>query len=100
MDLIRLVSDTNSMNAGKKPKSETVTDTSPEIEALHHQLWMSRSPQERNLFAARMNAAARKIVIASLPPGLSEREFKRALYRRLYGEELPADFFERLADEN
>jgi len=55
---------------------------------------MAKSPQERNLFAARMNAAARRVVVASLPSGLSEREFKEALYRRLYGEDIPADFFE------
>jgi hypothetical protein len=55
---------------------------------------MAKSPQERNLFAARMNAAARRVVVTSLPSGLSERQFKEALYKRLYGEDIPADFFE------
>ncbi|MBS1797798.1 MAG: hypothetical protein JSS81_28510 [Acidobacteria bacterium] len=71
-----------------------LTDTTREIEELQNELWMKRTPQERARFASSMFAACRQAIIASLPAGLSEREFKRRLYFRTYGEPLPEDFFE------
>lgn len=68
-------------------------DTTREIEELQNELWMKRTPQERARFASAMFAAARDAIIASLPKNLSEREFKRQLYYRTYGEPLPEDFF-------
>ncbi|HBR57567.1 MAG TPA: hypothetical protein DEA22_08875 [Blastocatellia bacterium] len=68
-------------------------DTTPEIEKLQFELWMKRTPQERVRFQMEMFTAARRVIIASLPEGLPEREFKRRLYFRTYGEELPDDFF-------
>ena len=70
-----------------------LTDTTREIEELQNELWMKRTPQERARFAASMFAACRQAIIASLPENLSEREFKRELYMRTYGEPLPGDFF-------
>lgn len=78
---------------GRRPG--ILTDTTAEIDDLSNRRWMSKTPQERNLFAARMNAAARRVVVASLGAGLSEREFKQRLHRRLYGEKLPDDFFDQ-----
>lgn len=68
-------------------------DTTREIEEMQNELWMKRTPQERARFASAMFAAARNAIIASLPKDLSEREFKRQLYYRTYGEHLPAYFF-------
>ena len=68
-------------------------DTTREIEEMQNELWMKRTPQERTRFASAMFAAARNTIIASLPKDLSEREFKRQLYYRTYGEHLPDDFF-------
>lgn len=68
-------------------------DTSREIEEMQNELWMKRTPQERARFASAMFAAARNAIIASLPKDLSEREFKRLICYRTYGEHLPADFF-------
>lgn len=79
--------------ADDAPEFENISDTDPEIVRMQNRLWMARSTQERNLFAARMHAAARRIAIASIDKDLNEREFKRRLYRRLYGEDLPEDFF-------
>lgn len=67
-------------------------DTDPIIEQMQHDLWMKRTPQERAEFASAMFAAAREAIIASLPEDLSAREFKKQLYERTYGEQLPADF--------
>lgn len=71
-----------------------MTDTTREIEELQNELWMKKTPQERARFASAMFAAGRNAVIASLPKDLTEKEFKRQLYYRTYGEHLPEDFFD------
>ena len=68
-------------------------DTTREIEELQNELWMKRSIRERAKFMFGMFATARRVVIASLPKNLSEKEFKKQLYFRTYGEHLPEDFF-------
>lgn len=68
-------------------------DTTREIEEMQNDLWMKKTPQERARFASAMFAAARNTVIASLPKNLTEKEFKKQLYERTYGESLPEDFF-------
>jgi hypothetical protein len=70
-------------------------DTTREMEELQNELWMKRSIQERAKFMFGMFATARRAIIASLPKNLSERDFKRQLYYRTYGEHLPEDFFDR-----
>ncbi|MGI8641615.1 MAG: hypothetical protein ACR2MG_16925 [Pyrinomonadaceae bacterium] len=70
-----------------------LNDTTKEIEELQNKLWMKKTTVERAEFMFGMFATARRAVIASLPKGLSEREFKKQLYERTYGEPLPEDFF-------
>lgn len=70
-----------------------MTDTTREIEELQNELWMKKTPQERARFASAMFAAGRRAVIASLPKDLSEKELKKQIYFRTYGENLPEDFF-------
>ena len=70
-----------------------LTDTTREIEEMQNELWMRKTPQERARFASAMFAAGRSAVIASLPKDLSEKEIKKQLYFRTYGEHLPEDFF-------
>ena len=67
-----------------------MTDTSPEIAELVRQKLMARSGEERFLMGVRMFDAARDMVLASLPAGLSPDELKRQLFQRLYGQPLPA----------
>jgi hypothetical protein len=66
-----------------------VTDTPPEIAELVRQKLMARSGEERFLMGVRMFDAARDIVLASLPAGLSPEELKRRLFQRLYGHPMP-----------
>lgn len=66
-----------------------MNDTPPEIAELVRQKLMSRSPEERFVMGARMFDAAREMVLASLPDGLSPQEFKRQLFVRLYGQPAP-----------
>ena len=65
-------------------------DTSPEIAELVRQKLMARSGEERFLMSVRMFDAARDMALASLPDGLSPEELKRQLFRRLYGQPMPA----------
>jgi hypothetical protein len=54
---------------------------------------MNKTLQVRARACSAMFAEARKIIVASLPKELSEQEFKKQLYKRTYGEDLPEDFF-------
>lgn len=63
-------------------------DTSPEIAAMVHARLMAKTGEERFLMGIRMHEAARRMVMASFPPGLSEGEQKRLLLERFYGDEI------------
>ena len=60
-----------------------MNDTSPEIAELVRQKLMTRSGEERFLMGVRMFDAARAMVLASLPAGLSAEEITRPLFQRL-----------------
>jgi hypothetical protein len=62
-----------------------MNDTSPEIAELVRQKLMARSGSERFVMGARMFDAARAVVLASLPAGLTPDELKRQLFQRIYG---------------
>ena len=49
---------------------------------------MALSGEERFIMGAQMFDAAREVVKASLPPGLSEAEQRRQLFKRRYGNEI------------
>jgi len=66
-----------------------MTDTPPEIAEMVRARLMALSAAERFLIGTRMFEAARRMVLASLPPGLSQTELKRRLFARLYGKSLP-----------
>lgn len=67
-----------------------MTDTPPEIAEMVRTRLMSLSGTERFRMGVRMCDAARRMVIASLPVGLSKAEQKRLLFERFYGEPLPS----------
>lgn len=66
-------------------------DDEREIATLYQKEW--------ELLALDLFAEFRRGIIASLPKDLPEREFKRQLYFRTYGEHLPDDYFKD-EDEN
>jgi hypothetical protein len=66
-----------------------MSDTPPEIAEMVRARLMALSGEERFIMGARMFDSARRMVLASLPEGLSETERKRQLFNRLYGEALP-----------
>ena len=74
-----------------------MNDTPPQIAAMVRRMLLGRSGTERMAMASRMFDAARTMVLASFPPGLSGLEIKRRLCERLYGDEVDqAGFFREL----
>ncbi len=65
-----------------------MNDTSPEIAAIVHARLMAKTGEERFLMGIRMHEAARRMVMASFPPGISDGERKKLLFERFYGGEL------------
>ena len=70
-------------------------DTTPEIEKKQRELMLKMTPNERIAMACEMFMNSRELFLASLPKELSEKEIKKRLYFRTYGEHLPDDFFNR-----
>lgn len=66
-----------------------MTDTTEEIRQLVRKQIMARSPAERFVMGAEMFDSAVAVVKASLPADLCSSEYKRQLFKRLYGLELP-----------
>jgi hypothetical protein len=62
-----------------------MTDTEPQVARKFHDMIMSRSGEERFMMGIRSFEAARTIVLASLPAGLSDAERNRMLFERIYG---------------
>lgn len=54
---------------------------------------LKMSPNERIAMGCEMFMSARQAFLNSLPKDLSEKEIKKQLYYRTYGEHLPDDFF-------
>ena len=69
-----------------------MTDTTEDVKQLVRERIMARSPAERFLMGSQMFDSALVMVKASLPTNLSRREYRRQLFNRLYGLELPARF--------
>jgi hypothetical protein len=68
---------------------QSMTDTTPEIAEMVRARLMALSGAERFVMGTQMFDAARAMVLASFPPGLSDTECKRRLFERVYGESLP-----------
>jgi hypothetical protein len=72
-----------------------MTDTPPQVARVVRERLMALSGAERFIMGAQMFEAARRMVLASFPPGLTETERKRRLFERIYGEPLSAEFASR-----
>lgn len=64
-----------------------MVDTIPSIEAKLNQVYMNKSGEEKLLIALQMFETARDIVLSSLPENLSEKEIRKELFLRFYGDE-------------
>ena len=70
-----------------------MNDTPREVAAMVRERLLARSGAERVLMGSQMFEAARSLVLASFPPGLSEIEIKGRLCERLYGNEVDVAAF-------
>jgi hypothetical protein len=70
-----------------------MNDTDPKIAELVRQRLLERSGAERILMGSQMFDAARAMVLASFPKGLSDIEIKARLCRRFYGDEVDVEAF-------
>ncbi len=68
---------------------QTMTDTPPEIAEMVRTWLMARSGAERLRLGVEMFEVARRMVLASLPVGLSDMQQKQQLCQRIYGAPLP-----------
>jgi hypothetical protein len=66
-----------------------MTDRSAENAQTRREDMMVLSGEERIIIGAEMFDRFREHIRASLPPGLSEAEQRRQLFKRIYGEDLP-----------
>jgi hypothetical protein len=60
----------------------------------------SLTTTERILISCALFSENRHNIIASLPPNLTDKEFKQQLYYRTYGEHLPDDFFDKIEKQS
>ena len=63
-----------------------MTDTAAAVEEMLRQRYAGLTGSERALMALQMFESAQRIVLSSLPAGLDERQRRRELCRRFYGE--------------
>jgi hypothetical protein len=75
-----------------------MTDTSPEVQIRFQRLLMERSGEERVRMACDMFQAARRLILAALPPDVvaDSAEGRIALLLRTYGGDLREEFAARV----
>ena len=66
-----------------------MNDTPPEVKQMVRDRLMALSGEERFCMGSRMFDAARRMVLASFPDGLTKIERKQRLFERIYGEAFP-----------
>ena len=62
-----------------------MNDTTPEIQEKIDYIYRNKPGEEKLLIALSMFETARELVISSLPNNLSEKELRRELFLRFYG---------------
>jgi hypothetical protein len=63
-------------------------DTPPEMQRMVRNKIMALSGEMRFIMGAQMFDSALEMIKASLPRGLSKRERRRVLFKRIYGKEM------------
>ena len=63
-----------------------MNDTPPDVEKRYREMLLAKSGAERMAMGSSMFETARRMMIASFPPGLSKDEFRVMLYERTYPE--------------
>jgi hypothetical protein len=67
-----------------------MNDTAPEIQEKINEIYKNKSGEEKLLIALSMFETARELVISSLPNNLSDKELRKELFLRFYGNDFSA----------
>ena len=62
-----------------------MNDTSPEIQRKYYKMIMDLPPEERLMMSVDMFESVKTMILSSLDKDLSEKEIKKQLFLRLYG---------------
>lgn len=62
-----------------------MSDTSKSVKNKIDEIYLKKTGEEKLLMALRMFETAREFVISSLPNNLSDKELRKALFLRFYG---------------
>ena len=73
-----------------------MNDTSPWAQKVLDEFYAKLSGEERLLMGLEMFETARKIVLSSFPPNLSENEIRKRLFLRFYGNDFSEEEKERI----
>jgi len=73
-----------------------MNDTSPWAKKIQDELFAKLSGEERLLMGLEMFETARKIVLSSFPPNLSENEIRKRLFLRFYGNDFSEEEKEKI----
>ncbi len=73
-----------------------MNDTIPEIQDKIDGIYKNKTGEEKLLIALSMFETAREIVISSLPNNLTERELRKALFLRFYGNDFSVNEKEKI----
>jgi len=73
-----------------------MNDTAPEVQDKIDYIYKNKSGEEKLLIALSMFETAREIVISSLPNNLTERELRKALFLRFYGNDFSVNEKEKI----
>ncbi len=73
-----------------------MSDTAPEIQDKIDDIYKNKTGEEKLLIALSMFETARELVISSLPKNLSEKELRKALFLRFYGNDFSREEKEKI----
>jgi len=73
-----------------------MSDTSNSVKNKIDEIYLKKTGEEKLLIALSMFETARELVISSLPNNLSEREFRKALFLRFYGNDFSTNEKEKI----
>jgi hypothetical protein len=71
-------------------------DTLPEIEKKINGIYLNKSGEEKLLIALKMFETARDVALSSLPENLSNKELRKVLFLRFYGNEFDDNTKEKI----
>ena len=71
-------------------------DTSFEIQKKIDEIYKNKSGEEKLLIALSMFETARELVISSLPNNLSDKELRKELFLRFYGNDFSSNEKEKI----